>query len=107
MKYASYGIPMVSLFSSVILTAGIAYVSLFIVQQDNVISNIMAYFGRNTLSYMFVHQYVNIEIVSLLFERNYNSLEYSILGFLSTLSITIFVTFIYDRIKHYLQTFGL
>ena len=70
MKYASYGIPVVSLFSSVILTAGIAYVSLFIEQQDNVISNIMAYFGRNTLSYMFVHQYVNIEIVSLLFERN-------------------------------------
>lgn len=65
------------------------------------------YFGRNTLSYMFVHQYVNIEIVSLLFERNYNSLENSILGFLSTLSITIFITFIYDRIKHYLQTFGL
>lgn len=107
MKYASYGIPVVSLFSSVILTAGIAYVSLFIEQQDNVISNIMAYFGRNTLSYMFVHQYVNIEIVSLLYERNQNSLENSILGFLSTLAITIFVTFIYDKIKHCIPTFGL
>ena len=107
MKYASYGIPVVSLFSSVILTAGIAYVSLFIEQQDNVISNIMAYFGRNTLSYMFVHQYVNIEIVSLLFEGNQNSLENSILGFLSTLSITIFVTFLYDKIRHCIPTFGL
>lgn len=102
MKYASYGLPIVTFLSSLILAICIGLISIFIAQQTKYISKMLAYLGKNTLSYMFVHQYVNYEIFSSIFGEDKYSLKYSMLIFWLTLLTTIFVVFFYEISKKYI-----
>lgn len=101
MKYADYGIPGLSLISSVFLTFCLAICSMYIAKQNAGLTRCLSFLGKNTLTYMYIHQYVSIEFVFHLFPQNEPFLLIEIIRFV----LTFFFTFAISYIILYFKSF--